>query len=293
MYTGFSPLQPSQLVGFNAGSVNIIGIGYGNWDWGRWAQIKGTYKIGKIGRVSLALVDPNGAQRTYNDSNMGDTQTDLSNFFPADTVGAVLGRDYQNNTKLPDLNLSAILHFGPISVYPGFLYQYRTVDYLNSSFSEFDDSVATYAGSLGVKGGFGPFGFAAEGNWGQNVGNTRSGLGASPSANFTSATFNEDGYMNNANTLAYWGDVWYKFGPVTPHLMGGVQKSTVDYNFRSYDISTWFWGFSIPIDLAKGLSVRPEFMWYDDGDLEAGGTNGQALDFGRYSIYGVQFQITF
>ena len=292
-FTGFSPLSPSQTVGYNAGSVNIIGLGYGNWDWGRWAMVRGTYKFG-MGRVNLALVDPNGGQRNYNSNSMGDTESTLANFFPAETVGAVIGRDYQNNTKLPDFNLSAVLNFGPISLYPGFLYQYRTVDYLpGSDYGRYDDSVSSYAGTLGAKGGFGPFGFAVEGNWGQNIGNTRSGIGNSPSTYFSSATFNEDGYMNNSNTYSFWADVWYKVGPVTPHVMYGQQKTSVDYNFRDYSVKTSFWGFSIPIDLAKGFRVRPEFMWYDDGELEAGGTNGEALDFGNYAIYGVQFQITF
>ena len=33
-----------------------------------------------------------------------------------------------------------------------------------------------------------------------------------------------------------------------------------------------FWGFSIPIDLAKGFRVRPELMWYDDGEAQVSRT---------------------
>jgi len=52
-------------------------------------------------------------------------------------------------------------------------------------------------------------------------------------------------------------------------------------------------GLSVPITLAKGFSLRPEFMWYDDGDLKQNGPGGSSTDLGKYSIYGVQFQITF
>ena len=46
-------------------------------------------------------------------------------------------------------------------------------------------------------------------------------------------------------------------------------------------------GLSVPIDLAKGFKLRPEIMWYDDGD---DAISGQAsTDLGKYAIYGVQF----
>lgn len=53
-------------------------------------------------------------------------------------------------------------------------------------------------------------------------------------------------------------------------------------------------GFSVPIDLAKGFRVRPECMWYDDGDLKLN-YRGEGIsdNLGNYAIYGVQFQITF
>ena len=51
------------------------------------------------------------------------------------------------------------------------------------------------------------------------------------------------------------------------------------------------WGFSIPIDLAKGFKLRPELMWYDDGEIQYAGQD--FASFGKYAVYGVQFQITF
>jgi len=280
--TPFSPLDPSQLLGTRSGSVDIIGVGYGNYYSGRFSQVRGTFKFGKMGRVELALVDPNGTVRL---------QPTYLNYMPLDWAGAIDTVDYQTNTKLPRFDLSVPLYFGPIALYPGFLYQYRTVDILNPDYSRFDDSLHSYIGTLGVKGGFGPFGFAAEGNWGRNWGNTRGLYGTSAPAGISAALPNPDGQINNATSYSYWFDVWYKIGPVTPHAMFGQMHSEVDLNYQSLDATSSFWGFSIPIDLAKGFRVRPELMWYDDGEIQYAGQD--LMDFGKYAIYGVQFQITF
>jgi hypothetical protein len=286
--TPFSPLNPSQLIGTNSGSLNIIGVGYGDMYSGRFAQVRGTFKMGKIGRVELALVDPNGGAR-YNNQFL--------TYFPIEYQGAVLTQDYQTNTKLPRFDLSVPLYFGPIALYPGFLYQYRSVDILNPVYSNYDDSLTTYIGTLGVKGGFGPFGFAMEGNWGKNVGNTRMLIGTSGPALIASAIANQNGTTQDSTTYSYWFDVWYKLGPVTPHVMFGQMKSSIDNaeliagNFGELDAASTMWGFSIPIDLAKGFRVRPELMWYDDGDIQVAGNDEAKL--GKYAIYGVQFQITF
>jgi hypothetical protein len=280
--TPFSPLNPSQLLGTRSGSLNIIGVGYGDYYSGRFAQVRGTFKFGKMGRVELALVDPNGTVRI---------QPTYTNYFPLDFFGAVDGVDYQTNTKLPRFDLSVPLYFGPIALYPGFLYQYRTVDILNPAYSRFDDSIHSYIGTLGIKGGFGPFGFAAEGNWGRNWGNTRGLFGTSAPAGITAALPQPDGKINNATTYSYWFDVWYKIGPVTPHAMFGQMHSEVSLAYQDLDATSTMWGFSIPIDLAKGFRLRPEIMFYDDGELQYAGQDLQ--DYGKYAIYGVQFQITF
>jgi len=288
--TPFSPLAPSQMLGTRSGTANIIGIGYGEFYSGRFAQVRGTFKFGKMGRVELALVDPNGGQR-FGGASPLIPGTAGNNYFPIDIYGAKDGVDYQTNTKLPRFDLSVPLYFGPIALYPGFLYQYRTVDILNPTYSRFDDSIHSYIGTLGIKGGFGPFGFAMEGNWGRNWGNTRGLFGSSAPASIASALPNPDGKINNATTYSYWFDVWYKIGPVTPHAMFGQMKSNVDFDYAELDAMSTMWGFSIPIDLAKGFRLRPEIMFYDDGELQYNGND--YADFGKYAIYGVQFQITF
>ncbi len=287
--TPFSPLSPSQLMGTRSGSVNIIGVGYGNYYSGRFAQVRGTFKFGKMGRVAVALVDPNGAVRLQ--GALG-----YQAFFPYNQVGGTLGVDYQNNSKIPRIDVGVPLNFGPVSLYPSFYYQYRSVDVLNPAFSRADDSLDSYAGSLGVKAGFGGFAIAAEGQWGRNWANSRCLIGTSGPAAIAAAQLNpSSGVVNDADTYGYWIDLSYKIGPVTPHVMFGQMKTTVDFyanaSQRELDATSSMWGFSIPIDLAKGFRVRPEFMWYDDGEIQWGGQD--MADLGKYALYGVQFQITF
>ena len=69
-----------------------------------------------MGRVAIALVDPNGSARLVQDN---------TKYFPWDLYGNL---PYQTNTKLPRIDISVPLYFGPVSLYPGFLYQKRTVD---------------------------------------------------------------------------------------------------------------------------------------------------------------------
>jgi hypothetical protein len=284
--TPFSPLNPSQLLGTRSGTLNIIGVGYGNFYSGRFAQVRGTWKFGKMGRLAVALVDPNGSARIVNT---------FAKYYPWDwTAGSANPWEYQTNTKLPRIDIAVPLYFGPVSLYPGFLWQQRTVDNISAAGvvpGAADDSLDTYIGSLGVKGGFGGFSFAAEGNYGQNWGNTRGLIGTSSAAMFSAATLNADGSTNNTTTYGYWFDLGYRFGPVNPHVIFSQMKSQATLANNDIDTSSTVWGFSIPIDLAKGFRIRPELMWYDDGEFQLQGTDEVSL--GSYAIYGVQFQITF
>jgi len=268
--TPFSPLNPSQLLGTRSGSVNVIGVGYGDYYAGRFAQVRGTFKFGKTARLEIALVDPNGTMVA-------------GQFFPT-------GYE-ENNTMIPRVDIALPIYLGPVHIYPGFLWQRRGVD---GAAAGVDDNVTTWIGSLAFKAGFGPFAIAAEGNYGENWGNTRGLAGTSMPARIASASLKANNNINNADTYSFWVDLSYKFGPVTPSLMYGQMKTKNKTVIAGSDVDneakSQMWGISVPIDLAKGFRVRPELMWYDDGDHDVGGTS---TDLGKYAIYGVQFQITF
>jgi len=278
--TPFSPLNPSQLLGTADHSLNVIGMGYGEFYSGRFPQVRATFNMNKMFGIALAVVDPNGGTRFI------------------DASGTIDPQDYTTNTKIPRFDLGAHINIGPVKLYPSVLWQQRTFD--KQVASSIDDSVSTYAGSLGLKFGMGPVLLSAEGQYGQNWGNTRSGIGVNPTAGNSGVTAymrtpTSEAQLDNTTNWAYWVDLAFKFGPITPHLIFGQFSSAGDDNPMSYQ--SMMYGISCPIQLAKGFSVRPELMWYDDGDNNTSWNNstGKAtnVDSGSYQVFGVQFQITF
>jgi len=266
--TPFSVLNPSQLLGTQDGSLNIIGVGYGDFYSGRFPQVRGTFKFGKVARLEIALVDPNGG-----------------------TQGPWASA--QNNSKIPRFDIGVPIYAGPVHIYPSFLYQHRTMDLVQPAGT--DNNLDTYIGSLGVKMGFGPFGVSAEGNYGKNWGNTRGLFGSAAFNNMAvalaGAGLGPNNQVEDATTYSFWFDVSFKFGPITPHVMYGQMKSKRNNTAGlEEDSRSQMFGFSVPIDLAKGFRIRPELMWYDNGDYNNGVSSSNN---GKYALYGVQFQITF
>ena len=282
--TPFSPLNPSQLVGTRSGSVNIIGVGYGDFYAGRFVQIRGTFKFGKVARLAIALVDPNGVLAT-------------GNLHPAQS-GSPYAADH---TTIPRIDVGVPIYLGPVHIYPSFAWQKRSYDNVTYNNKPVDNDLQSYIGSLGAKLGIGPFALSAEGNWGKNWANLRGLAGVSPSVGWNpvagkgciaGATVDQNNKIYDATTFSYWVDLSFKFGPVTPHAMFGQQQSdsvAIGTSDKTRARTTMY-GISVPIDLAKGFRIRPEIMFYDDGTGEIGNTT---QDFGHYAIYGLQFQITF
>jgi len=268
--TPFSPLNPNQLLGTRSGSVNIIGVGYGDYYAGRFAQVRGTFSFAKVAKLEIALVDPNGAQSAG------------GQFYPSSYRA--------NNTVIPRVDVSVPIYLGPVHLYPGILWQRRGVD---GTPNNIDDNITTWIATLGAKMGFGPFGFMIEGNYGENWGNTRGLAGYSQPARISSASLKSNYDINNAETYSWWVDLSYKFGPITPSLIYGQMKTENKLSGTESDTSakSQMYGVSVPIDLAKGFRLRPELMWYDDGDMKIEGRTSENL--GKYMIAGVQFQITF
>jgi len=280
--TPFSPLNPSQLLGTRSGSANIIGIGYGEYYSGRFPQVRGTFKFGKVARLAVALCDPHGGAggpwALYTDPTTGVTEPTL-----------------HTNSKIPMIAVGVPIYAGPVRIYPGILYQHRTID--NAMPAGVNNDLDTMIGSLGAKAGFGPFGVSAEVNYGQNMLNTDALIGAGSFGNtavgLASASLNNTtGKMNDAKTLGWWVDLNYKFGPITPHvILGSLGTKRDNAAGIEQQTTTYMYGVSVPIDLAKGFRIRPELMWYDNGELKTDGA--PSVDNGKYMIAGVQFQITF
>jgi hypothetical protein len=265
--TPFSPLNPSQLLGTRSGSDNIIGTGFGNLYSCRVAQVRGTYEFNKNIRIALALVDPNAVADVVYDKGPWDWEDEYS-------------------SKIPRVDIGVPLSFSCLNLYPSLMWQTRTVDKVEMT----GDKIITYIGSLGFKAGYGSFVFSGEGNWGKNWGNTAGYMGYTYPAMFSSAGY-RDGEVNDTETYSFWLDLAYKIGIATPHLIYGEMRTKNAYLEMDFDSKSKMYGVSCPIQLAKGFSIRPEVMFYDEGVVKVTGNEDYLA--GKYMIAGVQFQIAF
>lgn len=289
--TGLSPLNPHQLLGLEGGRLNVVGVGFGNLYSGRIPLVKFDITPTDMFGLTVSLAE-NGANAISAANADVITGATVPGFGAYGAFPAEAGKTVSEESKLPRLDVSAHIKAGPVTIYPGFMYAEKTFENVASGN---DDSIETWAASLGFKGGFGPVGFAAEGNIGQNWGN-QDFLGTGVE-NATCAWAYVDASGNNkisdTDMLGYWGDLSFKAGPATIHLLYGAQhfeNDDVNVSGNDFEQKTQMYGVSVPIAVAKTFIIRPEFMMYDLGDKEWPGAD---VDRGKYGIYGVQFQIVF
>jgi hypothetical protein len=280
--TPFSPLNPNQLMGTRNGFLNIIGVGYGDFYSGRFQQVRGSFNLpSDMGRIELTLVDPN--------ANMSAVGVNYANVLPVDLLGASVDED----SVIPRVDLTAALYFGALKLYPGILWHRHSYDNVAPGF---DDDVTTWIATIGGSWGTGPFSIEAEFNYGENWGQTRGLIGASPSAALSNALLTTAGSFEDTTSYSWWIDLGFKVMPnATLHGVIGNMNSENDGDpavvGSDWDFGTWMYGLSFPIDLAKGFRIRPEFFFYDDGDEDFGAVGD--VDFGSHWMLGAQFQVTF
>lgn len=309
----FAPLNASALAYFNFlddGSTDLAGIecnaisaGYGNIYVERCAQIRGEFDFGPH-FLHIALCDWTNTSNAANVIGTAVIPTGGPGFAWNDGVGLrasnVAGAFVAEDTKLPRLDIGAKVQAGPVAIYPGFSYLKRS---FNMVMPGDDDSVVGWAGSLGAKFGVGPFTFTAEGNIGKNWDDIAliDGVTNAAAVNAMSMIMVPPGQTNRVvYDTDCWGwfiDISFKMGIATPSIYYGVQKAeNEDYPGTASDwaFKNWNLGFRVPINVAKGFQIAPEYVHSDFGDeiVGVGGVRGDR-DWGSYDRYGVMFQITF
>jgi hypothetical protein len=306
--TGFSPLAPMQMCGTGSGQFKVIGIGFGDIYSGRVYQLRGDFKLGETGSLGIALVDPHG-------SSLGQGLY-LTNSGGAHPVwGYQVTPAGKEETTMPRIDISAVLKFGPVSVFPSLLYNKKTWDDVPAGQ---DDAITTSLYCLGVKYAAGPFGVAAEYTGGTNPGDadlltdgTYFGYGPRPSpfapAALTgvygtgfdmAAVIDSTGKVSDTDLSAWWVDLSYKFGYNTIHAIYGQQSisnDSVPYLFTGTDVemenTRTQMTFNVWIPLSKHMIVIPEVNFWDYGDREIQGQADQEL--GKASIYGIGWLFIF
>jgi len=290
--TAFSPLTPNLIMGTDSG-LHVIGFGYGEFYSGRFEQVRFSFNLPeKMGRIEFNLIDPNVN---------GTLTASPGEAIATDAVGVTAN----NDTVIPRLELTAALYFGAFRLYPGIFWQEQTFDNLVG-----DDSITSIGYTLGFAWGTGPFTIEAEYQAGQNWGNAR-GVTYNTSAGTTSPSQINDALVysrggktqiEDTDQWAGWVDLGFKAGIATIHLVYGMQnaeRDAVTGVSGDVDATSTMYGISVPMDLAKGFRLRPEFFIFDNGDdneigKTAGGASTNAeYDHGKEMYLGVQFQITF
>jgi hypothetical protein len=288
----FSPLFPNQLLGNNAptsasraqpavGGGHNTGKGYGDFDGGRNPQLRFTYLLpSQNGAIAIAFLDPNqGASLSL----PGEFSTPP-----------------QREGFLPRVDVGGAFAFYNFRVFPGFSYQHQSY---NGVASPAEDSVTTWAASLALQTGRGPFEISGEFNFGQNWKNSSYSLGNSAASlrggAIVAAQINNSD-INDSDNYSYWIDAGWKMTTKntsnTLHFVYGQMQSDPDGAIISANqgrVRSTMYGISWPIELpwiARGMTIRPEAFVYDEGSLA--GASGK-VDFGREIIAGVQLQYTF
>jgi hypothetical protein len=283
--TGFSPMNPSQMVGLENGRLNVIGVGFGNLYPGRIPQVRLDFAPSKTMRFRVGIAD----------NGVGITSVGYAD--PARPNQSAI-KTAADDTIMPRFDVSAVMSFGPLTIYPGFMYAKKSWDNVASGS---DDDLKTYALTLGVKFAAGPFTFRGEYNTGENWGNQDFlGIGLENPAGAAIAYVDAAGssQIEDSDLDAWWIDVSFKVAPATIHLIYGQQtyENNVGSGFvggqkLGWEQTTKMYGISVPIPVAKVFIIRPELMFYDLDEWER--ENLVDIDRGKYMIFGVQFQIVF
>jgi len=296
--TGFSPLNPLQMCGTGSSQFKVIGLGFGNIYSGRVYQVRGDFKLGETGSLGIALVDPHGSSLAQG-------------MYLTNSGGAHPAWDYQitpagnDETTMPRVDISAVLKFGPVSVYPGLLYNKKTWDDVAAGQ---DDTITTSLYSLGVKYAMGPFGVSAEYTGGTNPGDADlltdgTYFGYGPLGFGTgldmAAVVDSTGKVSDTNLTAYWVDLSYKFGYNTIHAIYGsqsIQNDSVPCLLTGgtdvkIENTRTVMTFNVWIPLSKHMIVIPEVNFWDYGDRQIKGLDDAEL--GKANIYGINWLFIF
>jgi hypothetical protein len=280
----FAIMAPATTMGWNGrGGPHIIGINFGNVHGGSSRDaIRLYWKFNDMVRLELQAMDPD------NDPNYVPGVTLQQ---PA-TLGG--GTVTEENT-IPRFDISLPITIGNFVIEPSGTWVQQKANAVEAGD---DDSLDCYGIAVGIKAGFGPVILGGEFTWGQNLGNAN----YAGAANWGATAYDADGdgdadIVEDTDGYAWWFHLGFKLGPAT--IFGIVGENNTDNDGSpvagdalEFDIDHWMYGVSVPISVAKGFTVRPEFMYYDyDSSAEVGGVTG--VDRGDQWLLGVQFQLVF
>ncbi len=298
--TPFAPMNAmGQMQGTAAGQFKVVGLGFGNTHSGRVYQVRGDFKLGKLGNLGISLVDPHGSS-LLNGTHWGKNGT-------LNAFGNQVCPVGTEESTMPRIDIGATLNLGPVTLYPSILYKKMEWERTPATPANAELDIKTMLYSLGLKANFGPVSLTGEITAGDNAGNANLlvngiwfGYGpAGGGASFDTAAI-IDGANKVADTeyLAYFLDLGFKFGHMTLHGVYGRCKIENDFgttaalvNNPDRENTRSIWAINLWVPLSKNMIIIPEMVFYDYGDREI--QNAVAQDLGKANIFGIQWLIMF
>jgi hypothetical protein len=235
-------------------------------------------------RMEVQLIDPDGEDQDLN--------------IPAEP--AIGGNAIEENV-IPRIDISLPIKLANFSIEPSFTWLVQEYDQVAAGN---DDDFNIWGLCLGFRGGFGPLSLAGEITYGDNLGaGNYNNNGPNPGQPTTYVDNNGFTKVADSEVLAGWIDIGYKFGPAS--LVGffgynrvqndgdpAVAKEAGDA--AEIDRTNLAYGLRVPINVAKGWTITPEYTIYDYGTDEFDqNALGRNEDFGKQSILGVRFMLRF
>lgn len=281
----FAIMAPQVMLGFYAeGGAHLVGLGTGNIHGGSTRDgVRLYWKFNDMIRMELQALDPDS------DPTGTSVITVQNNPAPGVTITAT------ESNAIPRFDLALPITVGNFVIEPSFTWSRQEFDGTEAGD---DDSFDALAAAVGIKAGFGPVILGGEFTYGKNLGGSNY-VGA---AFWTPTAYDADGdadldSIEDTTGYAWWFHIGFKLGPAT--IFGIIGNNNTDNDgspvandAAEFDVSRWMYGVSVPISVAKGFTVRPEFMYFDmDDSAQIGGVNN--IDLGSEWLLGVQFMLAF
>jgi hypothetical protein len=324
----FAIMAPQQMIGFNGqAGQHIVMLGFGNVHGGSSRDaIRLYWKFNDMIRLELAAVDPDSdpvglASGQVNTARITQwTALDTAGFTAAQIAAVAAGAaGATEENQVPRFDLALPISVGNWGFEPFATWNQQTFANVGPGN---DDDFQVWGVGLGLKGGFGPVIIGGEFTYGQNLGGDNHVVGAPGAigANNAGAVWAPSAYVDAAGNIrvedttgyGWWFHLGVKLGPATiygivgnqstdndgdPSIATGLRAGSTAANpiandAGEWDIDRWAYGISVPISVAKGFTIRPEFMYYDyDSSAKVAGVDN--VDLGSQWTLGVQWMLKF
>jgi len=273
--TVFAAMSPLQMLGTSSG--HVVAIGFGNFNHtstrdGARLSIKFSDMMG----LDVMAIDPDN-DNAEDPVGYGTTATGVN----------------REENSIPRLDVALPIKLGSLTIVPSLTYLTQEYDEVAAGN---DNSVDILGYALSIKLALGTFSFTGEVVAGDNLANGNYSGGIGGAETYTDASGNSK--VSDSENLAWFGMVSIKLGPSSLNLMYGSNSYENDNDGGTVaaplktEVERTFYGISWPIGVAKGLTIRPEYMVYDyDESATVQGVTG--INNGKESIAGVQFMLAF